>query len=83
MLVAVNGSVFTCTRVHTSMWHISFFSEIGEQIESSARSSQTFPLSVVVFGVTLATCTLLFRLLLYSQYYEFSVLKFFCNFVAF
>lgn len=75
MLVAVNGSVFTCTHVHTSMWHI-FFSEIGEQIESSARSSQTSP-SVVVFGVTLATCTLLFRLLLYSQYYEFSVLNFF------
>lgn len=77
MLVAVNGSVFICTHVHPSIWHISFFSEIGEQIESSASSSQTFSPFVVVFGVTLTTCTLLFRLLLYSQYYEFSVLNFF------
>lgn len=65
-------------------------SEIGEQVENLFYRVTTDPppahtpwlLLMVVFQVTLATCTLLFWLLLYSQYYKFSV-EFFCNFVAF
>ncbi|CAK6444805.1 unnamed protein product [Pipistrellus nathusii] len=65
--------MYSCTYIHVA--HL--FSEIDEQTESSTRSSQTFSPFAVAFGVTLTTCTLLFRQLLYSQYYEFSVLNFF------
>ena len=47
----------------------------------SQNPNSTVLVFLVVLLVTLATCTLLFQLLLYSQYYKFCFE--FCNFVAF
>lgn len=53
-------------------------SEIGEKIESRLCRVFIGPCCSVmaVLQVTLATCTLLFFLALYSQYYKFVVLSF-------
>ena len=85
LLVAENGSLFTYflvgARTHTYTHHVSLsVSEIDEQVEGQFfRVIKELPVALVflaVLPVTLATCTLLFWLSLYSQYYKFSVLSF-------
>lgn len=49
--------------------------------EPHPHPNSTVLVFLVVLLVTLAACTLLFQLLLYSQYYKFCFD--FCNFVAF
>lgn len=67
MLVAINGSVFTCTQAPYP-WS-PFLSEIVEQVENQLYRVIThlpptplWLLVMVVFSVTLAMCTLLFWL---------------------
>lgn len=73
--------VFTRTHAHTPHPEAPFLSALGEQVESQLHRAIKDPPPLylsftVVSQVTVATCTLLFWLLLYSQYYKFVVLSF-------
>ena len=75
-----------CTHTHTHTPKSPFLSETGKLRVTSVGSLQKPPVVLVfmvVVEVTLAMCTLLFWLLLYSQYYTFSVLSFVTLYVTF